>query len=49
MRRSTVRDWVARLSLLLIACSSHPLAPEVFALAQPTDPSRVRIVIPEVY
>jgi hypothetical protein len=49
MRRSTVRDWVARLSLLLIACSSHPLAPEVFARSQPADPSRVRIVIPEVY
>jgi hypothetical protein len=49
MRRSTVRDGVARLSLLLIACSSHPLAPEVFARPQPSDPSRVRIVIPEVY
>lgn len=49
MRRSTARDWVARLSLLLIACSSHPLAPEIFARPQPTDPSRVRIVIPEVY
>ena len=49
MRRSTARDWVARLSLLLIACSSHPLAPEIFARPQPSDPSRVRIVIPDVY
>jgi hypothetical protein len=49
MRRSTARDWIARLSLLLIACSGHPLAPEVFARPQPSDPSRVRIEIPEVY
>jgi len=50
MQRSRGRHWAARLSLLFIACSSnHPLAPEIFARPQPSDPSRIRIVIPEVY
>ena len=50
MYRSSVRHCGARLCLLVIACNSHPVAPpEVFARPQPRDPSRVRIVIPEVY
>jgi uncharacterized protein DUF4932 len=49
MQRSGIRHWVASLFPLLIACTNHPLAPEVLARPQPSDPSRVRIVIPEVY
>ena len=49
MKRSAVRHCAPSLCLLVIACSSSPLAPDVFARPRPSDSARVRIVIPEVY
>lgn len=48
VRRATLWALAAGAPLLPIGCN-NPLAPEVFARPQTRDPSRVRIVIPEVY
>ena len=49
MKRTVGGAVCLGVSLLLGACGSSPLAPEVFARTQPTDPARIRVVIPEVY
>jgi Domain of unknown function (DUF4932) len=49
MRRSVAGVCFVGVSLLVAACGSNPLAPEVLARPPETDPARIRVVIPEVY